>query len=105
MAPDDLARLTAWDKSHAWHPFTQMQDWTAPEHQPLFITHGEGAWLVDHAGQRYLDGNSTIWTNLHGHRHPHLDAALREQLGKIAHVSALGFSNEPATRLAKALVE
>ena len=42
MAPDDLARLTAWDKSHAWHPFTQMQDWTAPEHQPLFITHGEG---------------------------------------------------------------
>ena len=105
MAPDDLARLTAWDKSHAWHPFTQMQDWTAPEHQPLFITHGEGAWLVDHAGRRYLDGNSTIWTNLHGHRHPHLDAALREQLGKIAHVSALGFSNEPATRLAKALVE
>lgn len=105
MAPDDLARLTAWDKSHAWHPFTQMQDWTAPEHQPLFITHGEGAWLVDHAGQRYLDGNSTIWTNLHGHRHPHLDAAVREQLGKIAHVSALGFSNEPATRLAKALVD
>ncbi len=105
MAPDDLARLTAWDKSHAWHPFTQMQDWTAPEHQPLFITHGEGAWLVDHAGRRYLDGNSTIWTNLHGHRHPHLDAAVREQLGKIAHVSALGFSNEPATRLAKALVD
>ena len=105
MAPEELARLTAWDKSHAWHPFTQMQDWTAPEHQPLFITHGEGAWLVDHAGQRYLDGNSTIWTNLHGHRHPHLDAALREQLGKIAHVSALGFSNEPATRLAKALVD
>ena len=105
MAPEELARLTAWDKSHAWHPFTQMQDWTAPEHQPLFITHGEGAWLVDHAGRRYLDGNSTIWTNLHGHRHPHLDAALREQLGKIAHVSALGFSNEPATRLAKALVD
>lgn len=105
MAPDDLARLTAWDKSHAWHPFTQMQDWTAPEHQPLFITRGEGPWLYDHAGNRYLDGNSTIWTNLHGHRHPHLDAALRDQLGKIAHVSALGFSNEPATRLAKALVE
>jgi adenosylmethionine-8-amino-7-oxononanoate aminotransferase len=52
MVPDDLARLTAWDKSHAWHPFTQMQDWTAPEHQPLFITHGEGVWLVDHAGRR-----------------------------------------------------
>ena len=82
-----------------------MQDWTAPDHQPLFITHGEGVWLHDHAGKRYLDGNSTIWTNLHGHRHSRLDAALRDQLGKIAHVSALGFANEPATRLAKALVD
>ncbi len=105
MEPDALTCLTAWDKSHAWHPFTQMQDWTAPEHQPLFITGGEGAWLTDHAGRRYLDGNSTIWTNLHGHRHPRLDAALKEQAGKIAHVSALGFCNEPATRLARALVE
>jgi adenosylmethionine---8-amino-7-oxononanoate aminotransferase len=105
MAPDDLARLTAWDKSHAWHPFTQMRDWTAAEHQPLFITHGSGAWLYDTEGKRYLDGNSTIWTNLHGHRHPHLDAALRAQAEKIAHVSALGFCHEPATRLAKALVD
>ncbi len=105
MALDDFARLTAWDKSHAWHPFTQMQDWTAPDHQPLFITQGEGVWLVDHEGNRYIDGNSTIWTNLHGHRHPRLDAALREQLGKIAHVSALGFANEPATRLARALTQ
>ncbi len=105
MAPDELARLTAWDKAHAWHPFTQMRDWTAPEHQPLFITSGEGAWLTDQDGKRYLDGNSTIWTNLHGHRHPQMDAALREQCGKIAHVSALGFSNEPATRLAKALTD
>ena len=105
MAPEDLACLTIWDKSHAWHPFTQMRDWTAPDHQPLFITHGEGVWLYDQDGNRYLDGNSTIWTNLHGHRHPRLDAALRDQLGKIAHVSSLGFSNEPSTRLAKALTE
>lgn len=105
MAPDELARLTAWDKNHAWHPFTQMGDWMDADHQPLFVTGGEGAWLTDHAGRRYLDGNSTIWTNVHGHRHPVLDAALVEQAGKIAHVSALGFSNEPATRLARALVE
>ena len=105
MAPDEIARLTAWDKAHSWHPFTQMRDWTAPDHQPLIITHGEGVWLHDHEGKRYLDGNSTIWTNLHGHRHPQLDAALRDQLEKIAHVSALGFSNEPSTRLAKALVD
>ena len=105
MDLDEVARLTAWEKAHVWHPFTQMLDWMAPEHQPLFITHGEGAWLVDHEGRRYLDGNSTIWTNLHGHRHAHLDAALHQQAGKISHVSALGFANEPATRLAKALVE
>lgn len=105
MTPDETARLTLWDKTHAWHPFTQMRDWCQPEHQPLFITHGEGVWLFDQEGKRYLDGNSTIWTNIHGHRHPVLNAALVEQAGKIAHVSALGFSNEPATRLAKALVE
>jgi len=105
MTPDGLALLTSWDKAHSWHPFTQMLDWTAPEHQPLFITGGEGVWLYDIEGKRYLDGNSTIWTNIHGHRHPRLDAALMEQAGKIAHVSALGFSNEPATRLARALVD
>jgi adenosylmethionine-8-amino-7-oxononanoate aminotransferase len=105
MMPDELASLTQWDKSHAWHPFTQMQDWTAPAHQPLFITRGEGVWLYDIEGERYLDGNSTIWTNLHGHRHPRLDAALAAQSAKIAHVSALGFANEPATRLARALVQ
>ena len=105
MLPDNLTLLTAWDKTHAWHPFTQMRDWSTPDHQPLFIIRGEGVWLYDAMGKRYLDGNSTIWTNLHGHGHPHLDAALQEQLGKIAHVSALGFCNEPATRLAKALVD
>jgi len=105
MTPADPVTLTQWDKSHAWHPFTQMQDWTAPAHQPLFITRGEGVWLYDIEGKRYLDGNSTIWTNLHGHRHPRLDAALAAQAAKIAHVSALGFANEPATRLARALVQ
>ena len=105
MAPDELARLTGWDKSHVWHPFTQMRDWTSPEHQPLFISHGEGVWLYDYDGNQYLDGNSTIWTNIHGHRHPDLDTALRDQLGKIAHISALGFSHEQSARLAKSLVD
>ncbi|MES2706992.1 MAG: adenosylmethionine--8-amino-7-oxononanoate transaminase [Verrucomicrobiota bacterium] len=105
MTPEETARLTLWDKTHAWHPFTQMRDWCAPEHQPLFITRGEGVWLTDQDGKRYIDGNSTIWTNIHGHGHPALKAALVEQAGKIAHVSALGFANEPAARLAKALVD
>ena len=92
------------DKAHLWHPFTPMTEWCAESHEPLFIERGEGVYLWDVEGNRYLDGNSTIWTNLHGHRHPTIDAALRGQLERIAHVSALGFANEPAAHLAAALV-
>lgn len=92
------------DKAHLWHPFTQMRDWCASEEDPLVIASGEGAILTDLEGNEYLDGNSSIWTNVHGHRHPVIDAAVREQLGRIAHCSALGFSNEPAIRLAETLV-
>lgn len=105
FSAETFSQLTQWDKTHSWHPFTQMRDWCAPEHQPLFITGGRGVWLTDQDGKRYIDGNSTIWTNIHGHCHPALNAALVEQAGSIAHVSALGFSNEPATRLAKALTD
>lgn len=94
-----LARL---DHAHVWHPFTQMQDWLRRE--PMVITAGQGAVLRDVRGREYLDANSSIWTNLHGHNHPKLNAALRRQLGKIAHSSALGFANEPASLLAERLV-
>lgn len=99
----DLA--TEWDKQHIWHPFTQMRGWTAAEHQPLFIVSGEGPWLFDVAGKRYLDGNSSIWTNIHGHNHPRINRAVLEQLNRIAHSSFLGFSNFPAAELAKRLVD
>jgi len=72
--------------------------------QPVSIVAGEGSWLIDAAGRRYLDGNSSIWTNLHGHRHPRLDEAVRSQLGKIAHSSFLGLTHEPAARLAQELL-
>jgi len=98
---DELIRL---DKAHLWHPFTQMQDWCAPEHEPLIIVSGEGAMIRDQHGRDYIDGNSTIWTNIHGHRHPKITAAITEQLGRIAHVSALGFTNEPAILLAAELI-
>lgn len=98
---DELARL---DKQHLWHPFTQMQDWCASPDDPLVIESGLGAILTDTQGNEYFDGNSSIWTNIHGHRHPTIDAAIRDQLEKIAHCSALGFSNEPAIRLAEKLV-
>jgi adenosylmethionine-8-amino-7-oxononanoate aminotransferase len=100
-ASTNLRRL---DKAHLWHPFTQMRDWCASEVDPLIIASGRGAVLTDIEGNEYLDGNSSIWTNVHGHRHPVIDAAIRDQLDRIAHCSALGFSNEPAIRLAEKLV-
>ncbi len=92
------------DKAHLWHPFTQHRDWGAPEHDPLVLVSGEGAVLRDNAGREYLDGNSSIWTNLHGHRHPKIDAAIRAQLDRIAHTSFLGFTHPPAAQLARELV-
>ncbi|MEJ5239494.1 adenosylmethionine--8-amino-7-oxononanoate transaminase [Limisphaera sp. VF-2] len=94
-----LARL---DHQYVWHPFTQMRDWLRQE--PIVIVAGRGPWLRDVHGREYLDANASIWTNLHGHNHPRLNAALIRQLRKIAHSSALGLANEPASLLAAELV-
>jgi adenosylmethionine-8-amino-7-oxononanoate aminotransferase len=98
------AELQLLDQTHLWHPFTPMAEWCAPDYQPLVLERGEGVWLYDTEGRRYFDGNSSIWTNLHGHRHPVLTAAIREQLDRVAHVSFLGATHEPAIRLAAELV-
>jgi adenosylmethionine-8-amino-7-oxononanoate aminotransferase len=90
------------DHKYLWHPFTQMRDWLRRE--PIVIVAGRGAVLIDTKGKEYLDANSSIWTNLHGHRHPAINAALTRQLGKIAHSSALGLANEPASLLAAQLI-
>ena len=95
-----LAQL---DHKYLWHPFTQMRDWLKQE--PILITQGKGPWLKDVHGKKYLDANSSIWVNLHGHSHPKINAAIRRQLKKIAHSSALGFANEPASLLAEKLVK
>ena len=94
-----LARL---DHAYLWHPFTQMRDWL--DREPIVIVSGEGAILRDARGHEYLDGNSSIWTNLHGHNHPAINRAIRGQLLKIAHSSALGLANGPASVLAAKLV-
>jgi len=86
------------DKAHCWHPFTQMREWCA--HEPLMLVEGEGAVLKDSEGREYLDGNSSIWTNIHGHRHPKITSAIRDQLDRVAHVSFLGSTNAPASALA-----
>ena len=90
------------DHKFVWHPFTQMRDWLRRE--PIVIAFGQGAVLRDVHGKNYLDANSSIWTNLHGHQHPKINSAIARQLKKISHSSALGFANEPASLLAEKLV-
>jgi adenosylmethionine-8-amino-7-oxononanoate transaminase len=91
------------DHRYLWHPFTQMKDWMAEG--PVIIASGEGAMLWDTNGREYIDANSSIWTNLHGHRHPGITQAIKDQLNCVAHSSFLGLSNEPAILLAEKLVE
>jgi len=97
--------LMATDKRFVWHPFTNMHDWCAPEHEPLVLMEGRGAILRDSSGHEYIDGNSSIWTNIHGHSHPYVNKKIIEQLERVAHTSFLGFTNPPAIKLAKAIVD
>jgi len=93
------------DKRFVWHPFTNMREWCASNNEPLILVEGRGALLRDSYGREYIDGNSSIWTNIHGHNHPHINAAIRRQLGRVAHTSFLGFTNPPAIELARAIVD
>ena len=95
-------QLSDWDRTYLWHPFTQMQEWE--QEKPLIIEKGKGSYLIDTDGKKYLDGTSSIWVNLHGHRHPALDRAIKKQLDKIAHSTFLGLSNPPAIQLARELI-
>lgn len=97
--------LAELEKRHSWHPFTPMQAWTAEGHEPVMIEGASGCVLRDQHGREYLDGNASIWTNIHGHNHPAINAAIIEQLGKVAHTSFLGFSHSNAALLAKDLVD
>ncbi|TNE87919.1 MAG: adenosylmethionine--8-amino-7-oxononanoate transaminase [Deltaproteobacteria bacterium] len=102
MHSDRTADLAARDKAHVWHPFTQQQQWA--ESDPLFIERGEGSYLIDTDGEYYLDGVSSLWTNVHGHGRPELDEAIRRQLERIAHSTFLGLSHPLAVDLAEKLV-
>jgi adenosylmethionine---8-amino-7-oxononanoate aminotransferase len=95
--------LAAADRAYLWHPFTQQRGWV--EEEPVIVERGEGAYLIDVDGNRYLDGVSSLWCNVHGHAHPRIDAAVREQLSKVAHSTMLGLSHRPAIELAQRLVE
>jgi adenosylmethionine-8-amino-7-oxononanoate aminotransferase len=91
------------DHAYLWHPFTQMQEWMGEE--PCIIERGEGHYLIDVHGKKYLDGVSSLWCNVHGHRKEELDRAIREQLDRIAHSTFLGLSHVPGIELAEKLVE
>ncbi len=97
--------LIAADKQHVWHPFCHTGHWCAPGHEPIVLAKGEGAWLWDTEGNRYLDGNSSIWTAIHGHAHPVIQKAIQDQFDHFGHVSFLGFTHPPAIRLAEKLLE
>jgi adenosylmethionine-8-amino-7-oxononanoate aminotransferase len=99
----DSATLKEWDKRYLWHPFTQMQDWQ--EEEPIVIVKGQGVWLFDSDGNRYLDGVAAMWTNVHGHSRPEINAAISAQLERIEHSTLLGLSNEPAILLAKRIMD
>lgn len=97
------AQLSTWDRQFVWHPFTQMQEWDQDD--PLIIEKAKGAYLYDIHGNKYLDGTSSIWVNLHGHRHPAIDKAIRDQLHKVAHSTLLGAASPPSIVLAKELIK
>jgi adenosylmethionine-8-amino-7-oxononanoate aminotransferase len=95
--------FVAADRAHLWHPFTQQQGWA--EEPPLIVERGEGTDLIDVEGRSYIDGVSSLWCNVHGHAHPRIDAAVRDQLGRVAHSTMLGLSHRPAIELAARLAE
>ena len=103
VVPTMLMNLKTIDKKYIWHPFTQMRDWIKEE--PLIIEEGRGAWIKDIDGKWYIDGVSSLWVTVHGHRHPAIDKAVKKQIDKIAHSTMLGLSNVPATLLAEKIIK
>src|SRR5919106_4866900 len=96
-------KLKQLDHDYLWHPFTQMQEWMGEE--PCIISRGDGHYLIDVEGRKYLDGVSSLWCNIHGHRKKALDDAIKEQLDRIAHSTFLGLSHPPGIHLAQKLID
>ncbi|MCL2330906.1 MAG: adenosylmethionine--8-amino-7-oxononanoate transaminase [Phycisphaerae bacterium] len=103
MHPRDKQRLIEWDRHYVWHPFTQHLLWNQVE--PIVITGGDREFVFDADGRRYIDGHSSLWSNIHGHRRPEIDAAIRQQLDRIAHSTQLGLASPSAIELARQLVK
>ena len=91
------------DREYLWHPFTQMKEWS--EESPVIITEGRGSFLRDIYGRWYIDGVSSIWVTLHGHRQKEIDNAIKDQVGRISHSTLLGLTHPPAATLAEMIVK
>lgn len=100
---ENTKRLIELDKKYVWHPFTQMADWLADT--PVVIESGEGFYLIDTDGNRYIDAVSSLWCNVHGHRVKKIDDAIRAQLDKIAHSTLLGLGQTTSIELAEKLIQ
>jgi len=103
MPSDKAKELAEADHRHVWHPFTQMKEWHGQP--PLIIAAGEGPYLIDIQGNRYLDGISSLWVNIHGHRRKEIDEAIKAQIDRISHSTLLGLAGVPSIELAKKLIE
>lgn len=95
--------LRAYDQRYVWHPFTQMRDWEAEEQ--IVITRGEGSWIIDSDGNRYLDGVAAVWTNVHGHCRREINEAVKRQVDRLEHSTLLGLAGEQPAILAKRLID
>ncbi|MDD2321281.1 MAG: adenosylmethionine--8-amino-7-oxononanoate transaminase [Geobacteraceae bacterium] len=103
MTTPDSKTLREYDRTYVWHPFTQMRDWEAED--PIVIERGEGSYLIDTDGNRYLDGVASIWTNVHGHCRAEINEALKQQIDRLEHSTLLGLASDRSAILAKRLVE
>lgn len=103
LSPDDQRCLADWDRRYVWHPFTQHSLWNRAD--PVIIVAAEGEYLIGADGRRYLDGHSSLWCNIHGHRRAEIDRAIVDQLGRVAHSTQLGLASPPAIELAKRLID
>jgi len=99
---EDSRHLEYADRKYIWHPFTQMKEWE--EGTPIVITEGRDCFVKDSYGRWYIDGVSSLWVNIFGHRKKEIDAAIKAQVDRISHSTLLGLSNAPAVELAEKLV-
>jgi adenosylmethionine-8-amino-7-oxononanoate aminotransferase len=99
----DTRTLQEYDRKYIWHPFTQMRDWEADD--PIVIVRGEGSYLIDSEGNRYLDGVASMWANVHGHCRKEINAAVKEQVDRLEHSTLLGLANDKSAILGKRLVD